>query len=120
MKSEQFDEIVENRLAKCVKVLCNKANEYATGGDRLHNFKRAGTMLDITPEKALEGMLVKHLVSVQDLINVPEKATLGLIDEKIGDVLNYFLLLESLLVERLGASVHRVVPATEFKIGEAE
>lgn len=45
-------------------------------------------------------MYRKHLVSVMDLKNFPGDATPELIKEKIGDSINYHLLLEALLVER--------------------
>ncbi|MDA3807739.1 MAG: hypothetical protein PF440_07485 [Thiomicrorhabdus sp.] len=101
MKPEQFNKVVKNRLAACEAVLCKKAEEYASDTDRLHNFKRAAAMTETTPEKALEGMWVKHLVSVQDLINQPSKATPELLAEKMGDTINYVLLLEALLTERM-------------------
>ncbi|MDA3823767.1 MAG: hypothetical protein PF450_14315 [Bacteroidales bacterium] len=100
MNPKQLNEIVDNRLESCKKVLCKKASEYASDTDRLHNFKRAAVILETTPEKALEGMWTKHLVSTQDLINAPETATPKLIHEKIGDMINYLLLLEGLFVER--------------------
>lgn len=43
MKTEKFESILNERINKCVKVLCAKADEYATE-DRLHNFKVARTV----------------------------------------------------------------------------
>jgi len=99
-----FNEVVEARIEKIRKVLANKAGEYAKNDDRYHNFNTAARILGTTPEKALKGMLVKHEVSVMDLIdwaeNCPEKLTSGLIDEKIGDNINYLILLEGMLKVR--------------------
>ena len=48
MNSEQFDKILESRLEATRAVLAAKRKEYAqNGGDRLHNFNRAASMLDI-------------------------------------------------------------------------
>ncbi|MDA3835140.1 MAG: hypothetical protein PF495_17285 [Spirochaetales bacterium] len=105
MNPTRFNEIVTKRLTTCEAVLCKKADEYASDTDRLHNFKRAAAMTDTTPEKALEGMWVKHLVSVQDLINFPDRATLESIAEKMGDTINYVLLLEAILMERMDGRV---------------
>ena len=58
-------------------------------------------MSETTPEMALWGMWCKHLVSVKDLINFPGDATPELIKEKLGDVINYALLLEGLLTDRM-------------------
>lgn len=100
-----FDDIVDNRCTQIKEVLSNKAKEYASDGDRFHNFRVAGRMANTTPEKALAGMKLKHDVSVSDLIewagSSPEKLTCALINEKIGDSINYLILLEGLLKERI-------------------
>ena len=68
MRTEQFEEVINNRIETCKSVLCSKAEEYATD-DRLHNFKIAGELQKCTPVKALGGMMAKHTVSVYDLID---------------------------------------------------
>lgn len=101
MRTEQFEEIINKRIEMCKTVLCNKADEYATD-DRLHNFKVAGELQSCTPVKALGGMMAKHTVSVYDLIDDYEqgKATSKeMWAEKIGDSINYLLLLTAMLEE---------------------
>ena len=101
MNTKQFNQILDRRLKLSKEILSNKAKEYATT-DRLHNFKVAARILNTTPENALRGMMMKHIVSVFDLIdNLPIIPTAELVDEKIGDTINYLILLESLLKERL-------------------
>ena len=103
MKAEKFDLILQARVEKMITTLGAKAGEYATDKDRLHNFKRAGQLLDCSPERALLGMLVKHLVSVLDIVDNIEsgqKVKADLWDEKIGDVVNYYVLLDGLVHER--------------------
>ena len=107
MNNDEFDKIVEQRKNKISEVLQKKSEEYSSDIDRLYNFKAAAN-LDYppeTPEIALKGMLKKHLVSVIDIVNFtetnPDKITFQLIDEKIGDTINYLILLEALLFERL-------------------
>jgi hypothetical protein len=68
MLTEQFDKIINEQLDLCKSVLCNKAKEYATI-DRLHNFKVASAILDCSTERALAGMMVKHTVSIYDMVN---------------------------------------------------
>lgn len=99
MKSERFDEIVEARLAACKDVLCAKNKEYSSDTDRLHNFKLAAAINSHTPEQAAWGMATKHLVSIIDMINDPEKQTETAINEKIGDMINYLLLTEAIMME---------------------
>lgn len=101
MNDTDFNQLVVDRLNKCIAVLSNKNEEYSSDVDRLHNFKTAARIDNTTPEKALKGMYLKHLVSVMDLIESPETATYELLDEKITDSINYHILLEALLVEKL-------------------
>ena len=102
MNAKDFDEIVAARMAWCNKTLCAKGEEYARDGDRLWNFKAAGRKRNQHPAQALAGMEVKHDVSVDDIIDglargiVPPKE---LVAEKIGDSINYLLLLEGLIEE---------------------
>jgi len=96
-----FDEIVEKRCQSIHLVLSRKAKEYATDKNRFHNFDVAARIDNTTPEKALKGMMMKHVVSVSDLINCPETVTVEMVDEKIGDLVNYLVLLEGLFLRRI-------------------
>ena len=102
MNAKDFDKIVAARMAWCNKTLCAKGDEYARDGDRLWNFKAAGRKRNCHPAEALAGMMVKHTVSVDDIIDglakgiVPPKE---LVAEKIGDSIDYLLLLEGLIEE---------------------
>ena len=118
MNNAQFKKLLLSRLALIDKVLASKGQEYASNDeDRLINFKRSGEMKRETPEKALQGMMQKQLTSVYDIIDYIEKENqkVGLIfiarppfitrkkiDEKIGDSINYLILLEALIKERYG------------------
>lgn len=101
ISDDTFDNLIERRLEKIRFTLTKKAQEYATSNDRFHNFKVAAQIENTTPEKALKGMMVKHEVSVKDLIEGRGDITAALIDEKIGDNINYLILLEGLLKEKL-------------------
>lgn len=101
MNTTVFNRVIENRIQKCLEVLCKKADEYATA-DRLHNFKVAAELQGCTPIRALGGMMCKHTVSVYDLINTLDagfEVPLELWEEKIGDSINYLLLLTALIYE---------------------
>lgn len=99
MKLIEFESILAKRLSQIAVVLGGKAKEYAQDGDRLYNFKVAARMNDETPAKALWGMATKHLVSVTDLIDGKLERTPEMVDEKIGDMINYLILLEAILKE---------------------
>lgn len=101
MTSEKFNQLLEETLDKCKNTLGVKAEEYATS-DRLHNFKVAADLQNCTPMSALAGMMAKHTVSVYDLIGRVEYGVdvpLELWDEKIGDHINYLILLSALVRE---------------------
>ncbi len=101
MKSKTFDKLVADTLHSCESVMTSKEEEYSSGKDRFHNFKVAARMKGCTPIEALEGMKLKHDVSVKDLIDNPDTATERLLTDKIGDSINYLLLLKGLLIEHM-------------------
>ena len=98
MNISEFNYVLNQRISQIREVLSHKAKEYARD-DRLHNFKVAADILGCSPAHALIGMKVKHDVSVLDLVRYPELRTPKLIDEKIGDSINYLILLEAILLE---------------------
>lgn len=99
--TSQFDKVLENRIEKIREVASRKAGEYAKDTNRYHNFDVAAAYDRETAERALWGMLKKHIVSVQDMINNPESITIALIDEKINDTIIYFILLEGIMRRRI-------------------
>jgi len=95
---------VKTRLEACQNLLIPKGEEYSRNGERLHNFKRAGRIDNEAPERSLWGMYKKHLVSVMDMIEDIEQGILpdhAIMAEKMNDSINYHLLLEGLITERL-------------------
>lgn len=101
MNAEDFNKIIHEQISRCEATLCKKADEYATE-DRLHNFKVAAGIQNCLPTTALGGMMAKHTVSVYDMIRGLEEGKsypLELWDEKIGDSINYLLLLAAAVRE---------------------
>lgn len=101
MNTEDFNKIIHEQISRCENTLCKKAEEYATE-DRLHNFKVAATIQNCLPTTALGGMMAKHTVSVYDMLRGLEEGKsypLELWDEKIGDSINYLLLLAAAVRE---------------------
>jgi hypothetical protein len=107
METKEFNQIVESRLAATKHTLLAKADEYARG-DRLSNFKVAGALQGCTPEKALGGLVAKHIVALYDFINDIDR---GIVqpserwNEKIGDIMAYMCLLDALVKERESVNV---------------
>ena len=104
MTEQQFEKHVDERIEKIHHVLQIKAKEYRKNDNPFHNFDRAAAMSNCTPERALMGMLAKHQISVLDLVDDIDSGKMPsreLVDEKIGDHINYLILLEGLIYRRL-------------------
>ena len=103
MNHETFVALAAKRFQACHDILASKSKEYSRSGDKLHNFRRASALLGCSPEKALVGMMSKHIVSVLDIVDDIEAGGLPdevLVSEKIGDLMNYSVLLEALITDR--------------------
>ena len=97
MKTERFNQIVEEQLERIRKVLIKKADEYNLEEDRLGFFKRSAAFAQETPEQALYGFLLKHLQSITDMVQSGKEYSKELWQEKITDAMNYLVLLLGLL-----------------------
>lgn len=123
MNGYEFNKVLDQMIDHCRTVLGTKADEYATE-DRLHNFKRAAALKGETPRQALLGMMVKHTVSVYDLGMGADQVPAAVWDEKIGDHLNYLILLKALTIEEAYAPDGGNLPSmqehrTQTPYGEA-
>ncbi len=101
MTRKRFLKILQRRLGLTKKVFLKKQKEYAQNDDVFYNFRRAGDVLNTTKEKALCGMMSKHLVSVLDIVEHPDRFNHAQLDEKIGDLIVYLCILEAMLMERV-------------------
>jgi hypothetical protein len=123
MLTERFNEVVEARVEKIKKVLQKKAGEYASTTDRLHNFKAAAAADDTNAVKALWGMYLKHFVSVRDIVHKFQQGSpssypsVELMDEKLGDSINYMILLEGLLTEAIEEAAGYAAPSDGASTG---
>jgi len=98
-----FDEVLQNRISLILELLAKKASEYAGDEDRLHNFEAATAIMaaagfETSREREIVSMAMKHIVSVLDLVRKTMRgATISkeMISEKIGNTINYLILLEA-------------------------
>lgn len=100
----QFDNLVDKRCVKIVSTLTVKGKEYRRNNDPLHNFRVAAKVGNTTEEKALWGFATKHYVSFLDMLNDIEQGNLpteSYVDEKIGDLINYLILCEASIKEKV-------------------
>ncbi len=104
MEAEFFDKIVQERMDKTVQILSVKAKEYRRNNNPMHNFERAAQFGNISKEKALWGFALKHYTSFMDILDDMEQGKLpseALVDEKIGDLINYLILCEASIKEKI-------------------
>jgi len=105
MNSKDFSEVVDRRIKYIEDVLKCKGSEYATNKDRLSNFKEVAHLLSCTPERALMGFVAKHIVALVQFVKEREECRelrdFGYWNEKIGDIINYMILLDALVCERI-------------------
>lgn len=72
------------------------------GTDRLGAFKSAAALQHTTPQRALAGMMAKHIISIYDMCFTDRKTfELAVWEEKITDSLNYLFLLKAVIKEEL-------------------
>jgi len=98
MTAETFNKLLESRIKLIKNVLGVKANEYATD-DRLHNFKEAAKTFNTTASDACWSYMMKHLVSIKDIAQGKKPISIESVQEKIGDAINYLILMEAILLE---------------------
>ena len=97
MKITRFNEIVEAETERIKSILSKKQDEYNLDADRLSHFKRASALAQTTPEKVLYGYMLKHIMSISDMVVTDETYSKELWQEKMTDVHNYLILLLALL-----------------------
>lgn len=96
MRNEDFAVQVERMLDISHRTLTRKGFEYSpSADDRLHNFRVASALTNESIEASIVGMMVKHIVSVFDMVNSEESYEDHIWDEKIGDAINYLLILRA-------------------------
>lgn len=106
MKENDFFKLVDNRLDRIKSVLINKGKEYSKVDDKLHNFNVGARITGKLREEVLMGFLLKHQISVNDIIEdikIGKLPTKELVEEKLGDCINYHVLLEASIMDRLNS-----------------
>jgi len=100
MTHEEFDLLLADIQFEDRQTLTSKNEEYAPGDDKLANFKKGASALGVYPEECLWAYAMKHIISIQDIIQEESDYTPERLREKAGDLRNYTVLLEALMLER--------------------
>ena len=108
MNQEAFESISNKLLDHAKNVRDTKAKHYATNDDRLANFRKASSLIGCKLPIAVTGMMIKHTVSIYDMVdsefrgNTSDENSDELWLEKLGDQINYLLLLYASIQEAKG------------------
>ena len=102
-KGSFYDKELMLTLEEIKRSLGLKSGEYATTDNKFHNFTEGAIRLKCTPERCLEAYNTKHLVSYADMLDKLDDGVIpsnDYIDEKLGDIINYFILQKIQLKQR--------------------
>ena len=108
MEEKDFQRVLTQRLQKIEQTLGQKAKEYAAEGDKLHNFNVGARITGQIREKVLWGFALKHYISFMDILDDMELGKLpseAMVDEKIGDLINYLVLVEASIKDKLNGEL---------------
>ena len=99
MTREDFSKRVEKRIDLVRQTLLTKHKEYAKDDNVFRNFDEAagGLSLHGSSAEVLWSYMTKHLVSIKDIVADNKPVDTSIVSEKIGDVINYLILLEAML-----------------------
>jgi hypothetical protein len=104
LKEQEFETRVNHTLEKIKLLLITKGKEYRRENNPFHNFERGSLMTNEPREKVLKGFLLKHVISVDDMINDLDKEILpqeAQVEEKFNDILVYYLIQKCMILDRL-------------------
>jgi len=103
-KEKQFEEVIESTLKQIRDLLITKGKEYRRNNDPYHNFNRGAELTGKSTEEVLQGFLLKHLISVEDIRNDIKEGIMpksDKVNEKYNDILVYFLIEKAMLLDRI-------------------
>lgn len=99
-----FERIVDETLQQIRETLIVKGKEYRRNNNPFHNFEVGARKKNISREKVLDGMLLKHEISIEDMTNDLDQGKLpseSSVNEKFGDNLIYLLLKKAMFIDRI-------------------
>jgi hypothetical protein len=100
MTVTQFNDIADNCIWECRKLLENKGNDYTDKTDRLSNFNNLADRIGVHPLLVWYVYFAKHIVAIETFVK-DQHLTSEPIEARFTDAINY-LLLGRALIEDLG------------------
>ena len=108
MNLDKFNLLLEGIFRRTESTFNKKRNEYAHDKDVFKSLKNGvGFSFHDEPEQVAYEYLCKHLESIQSILKkLPEETPrYEIINEKFGDAINYLIIIEGLLKERVNKEI---------------
>ena len=111
MTEDRFEQIVDETLNQIKETLIVKGKEYRRSNNPFHNFEEGSKRTGLIREKVLDGMLLKHEISIADITNdltegkLPKIET---IEEKFGDNLIYLILKKASIIDKIEKNMNNL------------
>jgi hypothetical protein len=103
-KTNLFDSIIKETLDNISSLLIVKGKEYRRNNDPFHNFNKGSKITGEIPEKVLKGFLLKHEISINDMVQDLDHGILPTkekVNEKFNDNIIYLLIQKAMILHRL-------------------
>lgn len=104
MSNDLAERLLRFRIDKIKESLETKAKEYVRGGDRMHNFNVGAEKKGWLREEVIESFRLKHDISRDDIISDMKEGKLPTreyVEEKYGDIINYYILEEMSIKQKI-------------------
>lgn len=102
MDRQEFNKELDKLFNSIKQKFQIKGDEYATEESVFANFDKGSGIMGLPPELVLDGYLTKHYVSYRDMLDSifdGVRPTNEMIDEKLGDIILYFILQKIMMEE---------------------
>jgi hypothetical protein len=102
--NNHFEKVVTDTLLEIKELLIIKGKEYRRNDNVYHNFDQGSRIKGITPEKVLDGFLLKHEISIADMTDDLDKGILPSkvkVEEKFNDNIIYLLIKKAMILNRI-------------------
>ena len=100
MREKELIDVIKGLDAKSLNLLLLKRKEYCPEDSCFSNFIKAAEIQKVTPENALMGMAIKHIIAIADMSDNPSHFPVENWLERTSDIKNYMRLLEAMIIER--------------------
>jgi hypothetical protein len=100
MTNKEFIEEVKDTFVSCSKLLTEKGRIYGLDGDRLGQLKLIGVLCRKHATETTYTLVSKHFVALGQMLENPVPYSDEDFDNYILDIINYMVLIRSLLKDR--------------------